>query len=305
MPQRASAKGKLSKKPAQFVPPLEPRDDHPGWTALSLDKRTKLSEMDESFTEGATAGMIMEDAQAREGDVLDHGAATPTGVPLLPPFPMGAPNINRDLLPDVESISSTTGDSPLPSPDHALDEDSSSSSWVRKPPHLDECDDEEDVITTKNDWSEYVFKKQAVRMKRLVPNSGLEINPEIDATVAFASSFVPVTPPLAAAADAVDMEAELEEIELELPPIAAAPEQARTAETPFPTTQADKDTFDPDPNRRQENGTLSPAPNAPDDDNLLLLLDNRMLKNNILKAMDVRQFGRTGWRLSSTASRTR
>ena len=62
-------KNGISKKPARRLE--EPRDDqYPGWAALSLDKRTKLSETDEYFPEGITEEMRREDAQAREGDVL-------------------------------------------------------------------------------------------------------------------------------------------------------------------------------------------------------------------------------------------
>ena len=101
-------------------------------------------------------------------------------------------------------------------------------------------------------------------MSRLFPN------PDLEETEPFASTFIPKIPPRAPAADAVNVEAELEEMELE--------------EVPAPGAAS----FNPDPDLRQENGRLSPAPDTPDDENLLLL-DNRMLKNNILKAMDVRQ----------------
>ena len=193
-----------------------------------------------------------------------EAAAAPSSAPLLPPFP------------EVESISSTTGDSPLTSPKGDLDDDSGSSSWTRKPPRLDGCEDDEDATATKNDWNDYVFKKQAERMKPLIPNHDLED------TVPFVNTFVPVTPPHAAPAEPVNVEAELEEMDLEQPP------PATTTEHPGPEPPPGAASFDPDPNRRQENGNLSPAPDTPDDDHLLLL-DSRMLKNNILKAMDVRQ----------------
>ena len=276
-------KNGISKKPARRLD--EHRDDHhPGWTALSPDKRTKLGETDVYLPQGITEGMLMEDAQACEGDVLvpeiaaaaavPHNvllvtAAAPSSTPLLPPFPV------------VESDSSTTGNSPLTPLNEDLDDDSGSSSWTRKPPRLDECEDEGDASATKKDWNGYVFKKQAERVKRVIPN------PDLEDAEPFVNTFVPVTPPLAAAAAAapaetVDMEAELEEMDLEQPPPAAAPESPGLA---HPQGDAPPD---PDPNRRQENDKLSPAPDTPDDDNLLLL-DNRVLKNNILKAMDVRQ----------------
>ena len=269
-------KNGISKKPARCLE--EPRgDDHPGWAALSPDKRTKLSESDAAnLPEGIAPEMLMEDAQAPEGDVLEPEAApaAPSSAPLLPPPPppfpefaaAAAPRSTPPLHPprEPETISSTTDDSPLPSPDDGLDGDSCSSSWTRKPPHPDECEDEEDATATKKDWNEYVFKKQADRMSRLFPN------PDLEETEPFASTFVPKIPPRVPAADAVNVGAELEEMELE--------------EVPAPGATS----FNPDPDRRQENGRLSPAPDTPDDENLLLL-DNRMLKNNILKAMDVRQ----------------
>ena len=80
-------KNGISKKPARRLE--EPHgDDHPGWAALSPDKRTKLSESDAAnLPEGITPEMLMEDAQAREGDVLEPEAdpAAPSSAPLLPP----------------------------------------------------------------------------------------------------------------------------------------------------------------------------------------------------------------------------
>ena len=187
-------KNGISKKLARRLD--EHHDDHhPGWAALSPDKRTKLGETDAYLPEGITEGMLMEDAQAREGDVLvpetaaaaaappnapPATAAAPSSVPLLPPFP------------EVETVSSTTGNSPLAPLNEDLDDDSGSSSWTRKLPRLDECEDEEDTSATRKDWNDYVFKKQSERMKRLIPN------PDLEDTEPFVNSFVPVAPRLTA-----------------------------------------------------------------------------------------------------------